>query len=595
MVQMKKILIFGLVILFTLPMCQVFALEGDKLWTKHYGGSGSDYFIASDQTIDGGFVASGSTTSNNGDFTNNKGLSDMVIAKFDSNGNKLWMKNYGGTADENLASIQQTSDGGFIGVGTSTSNNGDLLTNQGSSDFVIAKFDSNGNKVWMKTYGGSNSETLTDVKQTSDGGYVAVGNSYSLNGDVPGNKGSQDFIIAKFDSNGNKIWIKNYGSTGLDTMLSVVIASDGGFVAVGEAGAGNGDIPVLKGGTDAIAAKFDSSGNKVWIKNYGGSSTDIFSKIVTTIDMGYAIVGRSQSSNGDLTGNKGLLDGILIKLDSNGNKVWMKNYGGTGDDYFRSLEQNKNGDYLVSGYSKSANGDIPTNKGGSDLIVGRFDRFGNKTWIKSYGGSLDDRLITAHLVNEGAVAFGYTNSTNLDVPGNYGEIDTFAAKFSFSSDTFVQAAVGIQSGNFTLAAPSMTSNFGNITLNGLTQTVYASTNMLSVSDYTGQASGYHVTVQASAFIGIMPGNNLANGSLKISPPSSISSSTTTAAPPNSQIAIDTVIDNGSPVNLLRASANEGMGSFNVNFNANNLTLIVMPSAKTDTYSSVITWTIVSGP
>ena len=110
-----------------------------------------------------------------------------------------------------IKSVQETSDGGYVAVGYSQSSNGDLKGNKGQDDFVIAKFDSNGNKVWIKNYGGNNAEIFSSLDSTSDEGYVAVGYSQSSDGDLTGNKGYRDFVIAKFDGNGNKIWIKNYG------------------------------------------------------------------------------------------------------------------------------------------------------------------------------------------------------------------------------------------------------------------------------------------------------------------------------------------------------------------------------------------------
>ena len=169
---------------------------------KNYGGSGLDYFYSVQETSDGGYVAVGYSYSPDGDLTGNKGQNDFVIAKFDSSGNKQWIKNYGESGNDSFYSVQETSDGGYVAVGNSYSPDGDLTGNKGGSDFVIAKFDSNGNKVWIKNYGESGSDNLRSVKETNDGGFVAVGYSQSSDGDLKNNKGLSDFVIAKFNSDG---------------------------------------------------------------------------------------------------------------------------------------------------------------------------------------------------------------------------------------------------------------------------------------------------------------------------------------------------------------------------------------------------------
>ncbi|MDR2197348.1 MAG: hypothetical protein LBO07_05220, partial [Coriobacteriales bacterium] len=126
---------------------------------------------------------------------------------------------------------------------------------------------------WARSYGGSNHDEFTSVTPTADGGFVAVGSSWSSDGDLSGNKGFENALIVKFDANGNKVWAKSYGGSDYDTFFSVIATSDGGYVAVGKSGSSNGDLPGNKGEDDAIIVKFDANGNKLWSRNYGGSKT----------------------------------------------------------------------------------------------------------------------------------------------------------------------------------------------------------------------------------------------------------------------------------------------------------------------------------
>ena len=172
-----------------------------KLFVKSYGGSIEDYFIGVAQTTDGGYIAVGYSVSTDGDLTGlNKGNSDAIIVKYDNGGNLVWNKNFGGTLYDQFYSVLQTSDGGCIAVGYSNSINGDLATlNKGDFDAIIVKYDSSGNVLWNKNFGGSVYDQFRSVVQTSDGGYIAVGNSSSTNGDLTGiNKGAVDAIIVKF-------------------------------------------------------------------------------------------------------------------------------------------------------------------------------------------------------------------------------------------------------------------------------------------------------------------------------------------------------------------------------------------------------------
>jgi hypothetical protein len=229
----------------------------------------------------------------------------------------------------------------------------------------------------IMNYGGSGLDRFYSVTETTDGGYVAVGRSTSSDGDLPGYKGNYDAIIAKFDAEGNNLWFKNYGGSEYDRFMSVTETTDGGYVAVGYSQSSNGDLSSNNGGYDAIIAKFDANGNKVWFKNYGGSSDDYFWSVTETTDGGFVAVGSSQSSNGDLPGNKGGMDAIIAKFDAEGNNLWFKNYGGSKDDCFDSVTETTDGGYVAVGYSLSSNGDLPGNKGDSDAIIAKFDAEGN--------------------------------------------------------------------------------------------------------------------------------------------------------------------------------------------------------------------------
>ena len=166
-------------------------------WQKSLGGSGGDEAYAIQQTSDGGYIVAGHSSSNDGDVTGNHGYDDYWVVKLDVSGNIQWQKSLGGSGADMAVSIGQTSDGGYIVAGLSLSNDGDVTANHGSSDFWVVKLDVSGNIQWQKSLGGSGSDWALSIKQTSDGACIVAGHIMSNDGDVSGNHGASDYWVVK--------------------------------------------------------------------------------------------------------------------------------------------------------------------------------------------------------------------------------------------------------------------------------------------------------------------------------------------------------------------------------------------------------------
>jgi len=315
---------------------------GNKVWFKHYGGSGDDYAESVQQTSDGGYIVAGYTES----YTN--GSSDFAIYKLNSSGSKVWFKHYGGTNWDRSYTIQQTSDGGYIVAGVSDS------YSYGNSDFGIYKLDSSGSKVWFKHYGGSNSDYALSIQQTSDGGYITAGRTESYT------NGSVDFAIYKLDSSGNKVWFKHYGGTASDYARSIQQTSEGGYIIAGTTDS------YTHGSSDFAIYKLDSSGSKIWFKHYGGTGTERGFSIDQNSDRGYILSGDSTSFT------HGCNDYALYRLNSSGSKVWFKHYGGSNGDCGYSTQQTSDGGYIVAGDTNSYT------YGGSDFGIYKLNSSGDK-------------------------------------------------------------------------------------------------------------------------------------------------------------------------------------------------------------------------
>ena len=289
-------------------------VNGNKVWNKNYGGISSETFYQVIETTDG-YIAVGTSDSNDQDLAGlNKGGQDAIIVKHDLNGNVVWKKNYGGLGSDIFSDILKVTDG-YIAVGQSSSTDQDLVgLNKGGQDAIIVKYDLNGNVVWKKNYGGALVDNFRSIGSLIDG-YLVVGWSLSNDQDLVGlNKGFQDAIIVKYDLNGNVVWKKNYGGTNTDWFYGITTINDS-FIATGYSNSTDGDLTGLnKGGDDCIVVKYDSNGEIIWNRNYGGALADLVYTI-TAINRGYIAVGMSSSTDGDLTGlNKGGQDAFVIKI-----------------------------------------------------------------------------------------------------------------------------------------------------------------------------------------------------------------------------------------------------------------------------------------
>ena len=366
-----------------------------KVWDYRFGGTAWDYLRSFQLTSDGGFILGGVSYSNiGGDKTqNNYGDEDYWIVKTDSNGNKLWDKDFGGTDQEQFYSIQQTLDGGYILGGYSVSNIGGSKTENicGGCDYWIIKTDSLGNKQWDKDFGGSNYDILFSIQQTSDAGFILGGAS---NSDSSGNKtqntwGLRDYWIVKTDSLGDKQWDKDFGGSNYDFLHSVRQTKDGGYILAGSSWSNiSGDKTQNSWGSyDYWIVKIDSIGNKQWDKDYGGIDSEDLICIEQTPDGGF-ILGGSSSSNisGDKTQNTwGDYDYWIVKIDSLGSKLWDRDFGGLGREEFSSLTLTNDGGYLIAGdsYSPISGDKTENNLGQEQTWVVKIDSIGNKLWEKT--------------------------------------------------------------------------------------------------------------------------------------------------------------------------------------------------------------------
>ncbi|MDR0664008.1 MAG: hypothetical protein LBF86_00580 [Helicobacteraceae bacterium] len=334
-------------------------------WQKSLGGSSYDEARSIQQTKDGGYIITGESWSIDGDVTGRHGAAGKAyywIVKLNANGAIEWDKTLGGSGNDYANSVQQTKDGGYIVAGSSRSTDGDVTKRYKKADYWIVKLDANGAIEWDKTLGGSDDDEARSIQQTNDGGYIVAGYSRSTDGDVTENKSWSDYWIVKLNANGAIEWQKSLGGSAGNYANSIQQTNDGGYIVAGYSRSTDGNVTgrhdAASDNLDYWIVKLDANGAIEWDKTLGGSADDCATSIKQTNDGGYIIAGSSESNDGDVTENKGWSDYWIVKLDANGAIEWDKTLGGSDIDWIYSIQQTRDGGYIIAGYSHSIDGDV---------------------------------------------------------------------------------------------------------------------------------------------------------------------------------------------------------------------------------------------
>lgn len=402
---------------------------------KSYGDIGTDEGFGAQQTSDGGYVIAGMSTSIA------SSMGDFYIARTDAVGNLLWAKAYGTGIYESATSVDQTSDNGFIIAGFQTGQAG------GTYDGCLVKTDSTGTLLWSKVIGGPSNDEIYSVQQTYDGGYILTGWTFSF---VAG--GNNDIFLVKTDAGGNVLWSKVLGGTGMDYGHCVRQTADSGYII---------SCSVMAGGGSDMAGliKTDANGNVLWSKSYWNAE-EIFggTGVHQTTDGGFIISGSILQP-----GTLFFSDALLIKTDASGNLSWAKSYQGIYQDWFNSVHQSNDGGYIAAGGS---NGFGTPN---CDFFVVKTDTAGNISWSKVYGKIWDHRAVFVQQAVDGGYAIaGYTKASSgvnkdlflvkTDSIGNSGCNENNAAPVVFTLAVQANNLVLYDSSGFTDSVPQTSVN-----------------------------------------------------------------------------------------------------------------------------------------
>jgi hypothetical protein len=337
-------------ILIVLVSSSLFAQSTGPLWTKTYGDHGVAHAYSICPTADGGYAMAGK-------FQDDEDKSwDVYLVRTDAGGDTLWTKSFGGAGDEIARCVIHTADGGFVIAGRTQS----LGAN--NWNVYLLKTDAAGHKVWVQTYGDTEMDFARSVIQTADGGYALVGATMGSNGET------YDAYLLRVDADGNQIWARTYGGDGGEFATSVAETRDGGFI-IGAAteSFGEGDV-------DIYLIRTDGGGEVVWTNTYGGEDWDVAWDTRETSDGGFIVAGETKSFS------EYGMDVYIVRTDADGKALWARNYGGEGRQTALAVWQAPEGDFVVGGYTYTYE------EWGQDIYLASVDSDGEVLWVKTYGG-----------------------------------------------------------------------------------------------------------------------------------------------------------------------------------------------------------------
>ena len=447
-------------------------LAPSLVWQRSIGGSLEDQGYDIQSTPDGGFITAGVSSSSDGDISLNKGRADGWIIKYNQAGNIEWQKTYGGSFDDVLLKIKILDGGGYIATGYTTSNDVDVSGLHGGDDIWFIRLDNAGNILWQKCYGGSLNEFPETILQTAAGGFIIFGHTTSTDGDViglhPGIGHLGDVWIVNLDGTGNILWQRCYGGSDGESAGKIEQTPDGGYIFASYSSSNDGDVSGNLNG-DFWLVRINSSGNIIWQKCFGGNQGETPYGLVQVED-GYVLAGISLSDDGQ-NHNHGNGDVWVLKTDLNGNLLWQKFYGGTEFESANTIIRARDGGFFIAGISKSSDGNSCKNFGEEDYWIIKLNSSGNLEWQKSFGGTNKDKAFGIIEAMDGSLYInGSSISNDNDVTGNHGFSDLWLIKLSFSGVPFV-AGVNITSSDNNVC-PGKNIRFTAIPVNGGTNPSY---------------------------------------------------------------------------------------------------------------------------
>lgn len=334
--------------------------DGKELWTRQFGTAGIDFLYAISAHDSGIYVAGATFGTFPGQST--AGLSDAFVRKYDFDGNELWTRQFGSPSFDLASGVSVDATGVYVaGITTSTLPG---QTGPGGTDAFLRKYDVNGNELWTRQFGSPVVDHAYAVSAHPSGAYVAG----LTNGTLPGqtSAGGFDAFVRKYDSSGNELWTRQFGTAALDEALGISAVASGVYVAGFTAAALPGQTSA--GGFDAIVRKYDFTGNQLWSRQFGTAGNEV--GLAISADASGASVAGYTSSAFPGQNHAGDLDAFVRRYGSSGNELWTRQLGSPGSDAAQGVSAHSSGIYAGG----QAGGILPgqTGAGGFDAFAIKF-------------------------------------------------------------------------------------------------------------------------------------------------------------------------------------------------------------------------------
>lgn len=394
--------------------------------TQQFGSLYDDIGLAITTDSNGNIYVAGYTSNSN------TGFSDVVLTKFDSSGTQQWTRHTGVIGSSSAEGVAVDSNDNVYIVGTILTGYNtsglDGNINAGGNDIFLIKYDAFGNKQWSKQMGSTRDDYARGIALNKSGDiYITGFTSGGLDGNT--NTGAIDAFLIKFDTTGKKLWTKQWGSAGYDEPQNLAIDSKGNVFVAGVTD-GNLDGNINAGWFDIFLVKFDGNGEKQWSKQLGGTSYDIADNIAINADGDVYIIGLLTTVT-DPNTNTGTTKIILSKFNTSGIELWRQQFGTTDNDYGGGITIDSNGDIYVTGTTSGTLGNHD-NAGGRDVFLTKFDSSGTMHWIRQVGSSSDDNGLAVTVDIFGDILVTGMTSGGLDGNTSLGGFDIFLIRYDTS-------------------------------------------------------------------------------------------------------------------------------------------------------------------
>lgn len=384
---------------------------------------------------EGGCMMVGNAYSNDGDLTGALGDSDIVALRLDAEGTILWQHHYGGESTDLVSDVLVLPDGGAVICGRSRSSGGMMSgMHQGQFDILAFRISPEGQTLWARAFGGSQSDHANAVCPHPNGGVVLACKSVSFDGDTEGQIAWHDIWLLHLDGEGELVQEASLGEeTGvegahaIEYAADIVLTTDGQLVVVGSSTAASTDLGEDGPYNDQYIAKLDANLETLW-ETFPGGVLEEEAQVAFPLPSGGVItVGYTWSSDFENTDpmEGGFCRGTLVKVNETGGVIWAQTFGGEGIDRIRDIRPGNNGGWFAIGVSDSNTGSFNGNAGQADLWFLQMDGEGNLIHQELMGGSQNDAG-TSMAIDQQTGRFylaGTSSSADGDPSSNAGNSD----------------------------------------------------------------------------------------------------------------------------------------------------------------------------